>query len=92
MPLESVLDSLLRYVGLVRLSEHIYETEKSYQAHSKALNKLHFQSRGIELMREVEQQQADRIAELEATITKVRGVVSPSLIPMTTVSGFVQPN
>jgi len=92
MPLESVLDSLLRYVGLVRLSEHIWETEKCHQEHSKALNKLYFQSRGIELLREVEQLQADKIAHLEAVITEVRGVVSPSLIPMTTVSGFVQPN
>jgi len=92
MTFESLVDSLLRYVGIVRLSEHIYETEKSAQACSKALGKLYFQSRNIELMREVEQQQADRIAELEAVITKVRGVVSPSLIPMTTVSGFVQPN
>jgi len=88
----SLLDSLLRAFGLVRLSVYVDDTTEAHQDCSKALGKLYFQSRNIRLMREVEQRQDDRIAHLEAVITEVRSVVSPSLIPMTTVSGFVQPN
>jgi len=88
----SLLDSLLRAFGLVRLSVYVDDTTAAHQACSRALNKLYFQKKGIAIIREVEQLQADKIAHLEAVITEVRSVVSPSLIPMTTVSGFVQPN
>lgn len=54
-----------------------------------------------ELRREVEQQTQidaefvllqDRIAHYEAVITEMREVLSPAIPPMTTTSGFVQPN